>query len=392
MPAIATTGILLGLCGPAWAGAPRLPLTWTEYHGRTSTVRVLRHGRPETFLRHRDDVGFSSDGRLMLSSDDEAVHRCRVFLGEVGTKWQRVLRHGCSGTYTWGYEWAPKGDRFLLERYPTDSSSTTRWVTVVDPWAGTTRRLGRFDVISWSPDGRRLLAFRGQHASVLDTATGRRRNLGVADRGVWSPGGWLVLLVEYENPRTSIFTRSGRRISRLRGSDFEWGYRSGLLTQFYSDERSDAFGFRVTDLHGRQRWSVPNAGWPGGTWGHMAYTVGDDVVVSRWDGRGRRSLGPSSLSNYDYVWSPTGRELVLYDTYEDDGPTADIASLSGRGWRQLPGSDFAWFPRGRRLVTYDEDGTRMWLAGPAGQDPRRIPGVPARGATISFVSWPQPSY
>jgi hypothetical protein len=386
--------------GPVmWVEEQQSPPADQEYND--SDVKVLRHGRPATLAAHRRNLAVSANGHWMLTQDaDLAGATCAVRLTDLVANRERVLESCGEGDQN--YTWAPRGEYLTVS--DSDPNSDLNEKLVVNARTGITRRL-RGGSTEWSPDGRRLLVLGPRRARVLNVVTGHwSPACGRGDEGEWSPAGRMVLVSDAEsrNRSTALCTRSGRRVSRLRGVDYSWARSPSRLVHAYTTgsgarSRDD---FAVINRFGRVRWRVRNAFSP--TWtsrGRLAYLrpVGDNERASLWvarsDGRARHRIGmlPADFppQQTELAWSPDGRSILAswFDTESEFHVPEDsaIASISRRGLRHLEGSFVEYSPDGRRMLLI---GDRLAIADTRGRHLHRISGAPARHHVVQDARWP----
>ncbi|MFN2468171.1 MAG: DPP IV N-terminal domain-containing protein [Gaiellaceae bacterium] len=281
--------------------------------------------------------------------------------------------------------------------------------------------------ISWSPDGRRLVAAvtRGAWSIpelVVVSAAGvleRRLARAGATQPSWSPDGARVVYSVSCNlcrPAwlASVEVRSGRRLRLTRarlavnphlhetgdrwpswspdGSKLVFARNTAGTAQLYAATPDGSARRRLASTDSTDSAPVPS---PDGS--QIAFLRTAEVnrsllYVMNVDGSGIRPVAAAAglVASAPPAWSPDGRSLAITTIVKDSLRQVWIVSLEGPGRRLLTrdwSSSVAWSPDGRTLAYTVPNYTgcssglsgTIWLIGADGSGKRRLRGPPCAG-------------
>ncbi len=265
-------------------------------------------------------------------------------------------------------EWSPDGSKAAWIQ-PTGGTSVLRIATP----GGTPRTLGPEGLASllWSPDGKKLLAFRsGQPAKgyVLDAGVGGAIEVTIPPPLAWSSAGDVVVWENTAQPliRNLVLMHqdgSGRRVLgqqfvQLEGANYTISFSPDgrwLAWDSAVDESGSQKGVVVQAVAGSTKTTLPGFGpaWsPDG--GRLAWSEGGHVYVAHagdW-------VGQAIGDGFQPVWSPDGSRiayvrgqqppLALYARLSD-GSGSEVKVVDALDTRAFA-FQVAWWPDGSRMA------------------------------------------
>jgi WD40 repeat protein/transcriptional regulator with XRE-family HTH domain len=362
----------------------------------TAQLRDPRTGRPlgAPLTGHTGQVAvdFSPDGKLLATSDNDAVRLWNPHTGEpVGAP--------LTGPTNWMWNLSFSPDGRLLATIGQDGT-TRLW----DPRTG--RQAGApltgpsgqvYNRVAFSPDGT-VLATSGSDKSVrLWNPTTRRpvgaplaATSGMVVRMLYSPDGRVLAIVD-------IGADDDRPAVRMwdPATGLALGTTPSIVAAFSPDGKvlatSNADGaVRLRDPRTRRQLGAPLTGHPGPVWaaafspdGKLLATSGADATIRVWDTGTRRQLGAPLTGHANpaihLMFSPDGRLLAT-----EDGTTVRLWDTAGgrQIGEPLTGTTARLSPDGTLLAVAEPDGT-IRLHDPATAEPL---GAPLVGHTDPVIT------
>jgi Tol biopolymer transport system component/DNA-binding winged helix-turn-helix (wHTH) protein len=290
-------------------------------------------GAPTHAFRSEGSAAIHPDGKTLA-----VVREGKLFIGPADESRQKEYQHSSfpSKNKFLDMQFSPDGSQLAVALWPVNSGtdqSSDLWIL---PWqsGGSPRKLSgvpRLQMVSWFPDGRRLLFGRDDGATssmlVLDTRTNQTRVLwsvpGHLDRGSVSPDGRRILQAMRERTTEAV----------------EVSLPDGRLSTLLTLENS---------VHAFPNWA------PSGT--HYLYTTAspaaiEDRSVSEGFVRPLVSMQsegiPANTVAFQYPrWSPDGQRIAFNLGFGSGNAsrTMWVLNLSGGHPYPLPGASYGWSP------------------------------------------------
>ncbi len=245
---------------------------------------------------------------------------------------------------------------------------------------------------TWSPDGSRLIFWRGRGRVVVQVTGVAQQRLPLAD-GVWSPDGKKLAFIR--SSKVFVADADGANPRQIaEGHDLSWSPDSRQLaitnTSLFlvgadgTALRQIAQPAPCTTCHARYH-ITPN--WsPRGDWIAFVDAINHDGVhgsgtlhVIRHDGTGEQAVG-STLSPSGISWSPDGRWLGYSDSYDFSERTEFFVARESDGFRSRfvgHGDGGTWAPTSSYVIR--RSAGDLFVTRPEG-GAKRI-------AKASFPSW-----
>jgi Tol biopolymer transport system component len=253
---------------------------------------------------------------------------------------------------------------------------------------------------SWSPNGRRILAYGGPTGLAILDERGRLVRALPMDGGdflndaKWSPDGrWVagladacpdldfcadlrIVRADGSQERTLV---SGRVLALGAGSLFEWAPDSRSIAYSGSAEGTPGYeGIVFVSLGGQTvtpeafRGGAEPSFAPNGK--RLAFTRGDQIYTAGRSGGGVKQLTAGALSSFSPSWSPDGRRIAYIHSHEF-GYRVDVLDLRRHRvthpYLAIP--PFTWSPDGTRLAYVGRylSGNYIYIARADGRGKRR---------------------